>query len=318
MEDRFDVQMKREYYDQFKDRAAWNRLDEEGIRMIEKHLSPLILPETINEKARRFDLMMFKLEQAKLLMLSAVKGYEGKVLEISDELSKKYSVPQVLRSKPLIERLRNPDFYKDLTQRMVEEIRQELRELVQYIEDTGREPIITDFVDTMAADSGIPYVTPMTNELYKRQMERFVREHKDHITISKLNTNLPITEAELMQLQRILFDGGERGTYETYQEVYGDEPLGKFVRSIVGLDIQAAQQAFADFIQSGNLTADQMKFIDTLIRHLNRNGTISKELLFQPPFTDMNDNGLIGVFDDTQAVKIIQLLDEINKNADVG
>ena len=47
-------------------------------------------------------------------------------------------------------------------------------------------------------------------------------------------------------------------------------PLGKFVRSILGLDVQVAQAAFADFIQSGAFTADQMPFIDTIISYLTK------------------------------------------------
>jgi type I restriction enzyme R subunit len=66
------------------------------------------------------------------------------------------------------------------------------------------------------------------------------------------------------------------------------------------------------------MTADQMKFIDNIIQHLNRNGTIEKTLLFEPPFTNSNDQGLVGLFDDNQAVKIISLLDMINQNAEVG
>ena len=316
--DRFDVQMKRQYIDEFIQRDRWNRLDEEHIRKIEAHLSHLPIPESINEKARRFDLMILKMMQADLLLLDSVKKYDENVLQIADALSKKYSIPQVQRSKPLIERLRNPEFYKDLSKRKMEEIRIEIRELVQYLEEKKRPIIKTDFKDTLVSEPSVDYEPPTTNELYKRQVERFIREHKNHITISKLNTNQPITEQEVEELQRILFDGEDRGTYEKYKEVYGEQPLGKFIRSIVGLDIQAAQAVFSGFLQSGNLSADQMKFIDNIIQHLNRNGTIDKTLLFEPPFTDTNDQGLVGIFDDQQAVKIIGLLDGINGNAEVG
>ncbi len=315
---RFDVSMKREYVDEFEKRDRWNRLDDDSIHRIEKHLSHLPIPESINEKARRFDLMMLKMMQANLLMSGMEKKYHENVLTIAEALSKQYSIPQVLRSKSLIERLRNPDFYKELERRKMEEIREEIRELMQYLEEKSREIIKTDFEDQLAMEPGKPYAPQLTNELYKKQVERYIREHKNHIVISKLNTNQPITKDEIAELQRILFDGGDRGTYQKYQEVYGDQPLGKFIRSIVGLDISAAQRAFAAFIQSGNLSADQMKFIDNIIQHLNRNGTIDKSLLFEPPFTDTNDQGLLGVFEDQEAVKIISLLDAINGNAEVG
>ena len=100
--------------------------------------------------------------------------------------------------------------------------------------------------------------------------------------------------------------------------MYGDQPLGKFIRSIVGLDIQAAQQEFSDFLQAGNLSADQIKFIDNIIQHLTINGTIDKRLLFKTPFNEAHNDGLVGLFDDNQAGKIISLIDQINQNAEVG
>lgn len=316
---RFDVKMKQEYVDEFKDRGRWDRLDEQSVHIIERQLSALPAPEYIDEKARRFDLMMLKLMQANLLMSGSEKRYHENIMKIADALSKKYSIPQVLQSKELIETLRDPQYYKGLRGRKIEEIREEIRELVQYLEEAGREIITTNFEDNLIEDPIRDYSAPsVTNELYKKQVERFIRENKQHMTISKLNTNQPITDLEIKELQRILFDGGDRGTFDKYKEVYGDQPLGRFIRSIVGLDISAAQSAFAEFLQSGNLNADQIKFLDNIIQHLNRNGTIDKTLLFEPPFTESSDQGLLGVFDDSQAVKIINLLDGINKNADVG
>jgi type I restriction enzyme R subunit len=94
--------------------------------------------------------------------------------------------------------------------------------------------------------------------------------------------------------------------------------LGVFIRSIIGLDITAAQEAFAEFLNNGNLKADQVTFIQNIINYLNKNGTIEPSMLFEPPFTDINDYGLNGVFDDTSAYKIISIVEHVNENAQVG
>jgi len=130
--------------------------------------------------------------------------------------------------------------------------------------------------------------------------------------------NIPITSDELGQLEKILFDGEERGLKKDFIKTYGEQPLGAFIRSIIGLDSSAAQAAFSDFIQAGNLSADQMTFIQNIIDYLTVNGTLEKDMLFQSPFTDMNDQGLFGLFDDAEAGKIIHIIDQINENADVG
>ena len=142
-----------------------------------------------------------------------------------------------------------------------------------------------------------------------------MRQHSDHLVINKLKTNKPITETELNELERILFDGSVVGTKQEYIDSYGDQPLGEFIRGIVGLDITAAQDAFAEFIQAGTLRADQMTFITTIITYLTKNGVIDKGMLFESPFTNIHDQGLLGVFDDAEATKVIKLIDRVNGNA---
>ena len=42
---------------------------------------------------------------------------------------------------------------------------------------------------------------------------------------------------------------------------------------------------------------------------------IEKKMLFEAPFTHAHDQGLLGVFDDAEATKVIQLIDQLNDNA---
>ena len=41
-------------------------------------------------------------------------------------------------------------------------------------------------------------------------------------------------------------------------------------------------------------------------------------MLFEPPFTDINTAGAIGLFDEATSKKIIHLIERINLNAEVG
>lgn len=317
--DRFQVKMNLKYVDEFKERSRWNNLSSEDHHIIEEYLSSLPVPEVINETARRFDLMMLKLQMAKLLMKSSQKTFENNLVNIANELSGKYTIPQVFIAKPLIERMKDPDFYKDLTQKNLDNIRDEIRELVIYLDKKSRKTVYTDIEDSEANISegnGMPVVENDT--IYRQRVESFIRENKNNITISKLASNKPISESEIKVLENILFDGQERGTQEKFVEEYGTEPLGKFIRSILGLDIEAARAAFAYFLQTANLRADQMTFINTIITYLSKNGTIDKEMLFKSPFIDINQDSLFGVFNDAETVKIISIIDKINENAMVG
>ncbi|MTE25497.1 type I restriction-modification enzyme R subunit C-terminal domain-containing protein [Winogradskyella ouciana] len=70
---------------------------------------------------------------------------------------------------------------------------------------------------------------------------------------------------------------------------------------------------------TGNLRADQITFVRTIMSYLTKNGTIDKQMLFEPPFTDLNDQGLTGVFEnDADVIKIVKIIDLINGNATVA
>ncbi len=61
-----------------------------------------------------------------------------------------------------------------------------------------------------------------------------------------------------------------------------------------------------------------MTFMNRIISYLSKNGTIDKTMLHESPFTDLNDQGISGVFDNDAKIKIIKIIDRINKNAGVA
>ena len=316
---RYQVKMQLRYVDEFSSRERWNNLSSSDIHIIEEFLADLPAPETVNEMARRFDLMMLKMQIATIMMKSSQKKYENNLIDIAEGLSTKYSIPAVNRSRDTIEGLRNPDFYKGVSQKKLDEIREELRELIQYLDVHSKPKVYTDIKDSdITSEVKEPSFEVNYGTAYRRRVESFIRENRNHITISKLSSNLPITAVELEVLENLLFDGVERGTKDSFIKEYGNQPLGVFIRGIIGLDIAAAQDAFAEFLNNGNLRADQITFIQNIINYLNINGTIEPSLLFEPPFTDINDAGLNGVFEDTAAYKIISIVEHVNENAMVG
>ena len=90
-----------------------------------------------------------------------------------------------------------------------------------------------------------------------------------------------------------------------------------FIRSLVGLDREAATEAFGEFLHNTTYSATQIRFIDKVISYLTQNGTMDPGLLYEPPFTDIHDEGLDGVFGDDRATRIIHLVEEINLRAAV-
>lgn len=81
------------------------------------------------------------------------------------------------------------------------------------------------------------------------------------------------------------------------------------------MDEEATQTAFSEFIDFGNLRTDQIQFIRNIVTHFKNNGILELSQLDQPPFTDINDHGIFGLFEDEDQDRIIRIVEQINNNA---
>lgn len=316
--ERFVVKAKMRAVVEFSNKDRWQNLSKSDMLEINTELSGLVLPaKDDDELARRFDVLILSYQLALLSGASSTESYIYKINGLVADLLKKLNIPAVAQQAELLRELQTEPFWRAVNINRLDDVRSALRDLMKYIDKESQVNVITTFEDTLDDKSTeVREVIPTHRKLqgYKDRVESYVRQHADHLVIQKLKTNKPITDAELITLEGILFDAETVGSKQEYIEIYGEKPLGEFVRSIVGLDANAAQAAFADFIQSGNLRADQMTFINTIISYLTKNGVVAKSMLFESPFTDVHDQGLLGVFDEAAATNVIKLIDRVNQN----
>ena len=59
------------------------------------------------------------------------------------------------------------------------------------------------------------------------------------------------------------------------------------------------------------LNASQLEFLDLVIDHLMARGLMDPRLLYESPFTDFDSNGVEGVFDAADVVRLVQVLREV-------
>ena len=79
----------------------------------------------------------------------------------------------------------------------------------------------------------------------------------------------------------------ELGNEDGLKNELGDKQLGEFIRSITGMDMNAAKTAFSDYIDEASLNSDQIYFLDQIIDYIVTNGTMKDmSILKDPPFTN--------------------------------
>jgi type I restriction enzyme R subunit len=240
---------------------------------------------------------------------------------IASLLEDKASIPMVREQLPLIQDLQTEEYWQDITLPMLETMRKRLRLLVKLIDKKKRKPIYTDFTDQMGAETEVAlpgFAGAADLAQFRRKLMSFLRAHEDHIALKKLKHNEPVTALDLTELDRLLFAAGGVGTREEFEKTFGPQPeLGLFIRSLVGLDREAAKKAFAGYLNDKTYNSNQIQFINHVIDHLTQNGVMEPRLLYESPYTDLSPEGLDGVFKEHEATKIVEILGEIQKRAAV-
>jgi type I restriction enzyme, R subunit len=319
-EESFMVRQHWEVVEKYRDANSWNALSDLDIKELIDHIAPLVVETTQDEMAKRFDALMLDLQLSVLKGEKKIVKLIEKVVGTAEQLSKKASIPAVAKKMETIQAVQVKLFWEAPNVASIERIRVELRDIIKFLDRETTPIYITNFEDAFDGDiHEVPLVVGYNElEAYKRKVGQYLREKSNHLTIYKLRNNIPITSDELEQLERMLFEQGDLGNKEELSKALNGLTLGKFVRKILGLDVNAAKLAFGEILVNKTLNSKQIRFVDTIINFLTVNGVIDPALLFEAPFTEIDAGGITGLFDNDTQVKIISLIEEINHNAEVA
>lgn len=310
------------HVERFGQRTVWNYLETDELALLREHIAPLVAepstPEN-DEAAKRFDVLTTNLQVAVLQKHPSQGRHIASVQELARQLTKQGHLPAVAPQLPLIRTIQRDDFWASANASAVETVRQQLRGLIGFIDAVSRKTVFTNFQDELTGPVDVLETIGRYGNLenHHERVATLIRQHADNLVIRKLRRNVPITAAELTLLNDILFAESGLETREAFEKAVGEDPLGVFVRQILGLEAQAAQEAFGEFLNNGPLSSAQMKFIEQIIQRFTKHGVVDRAMLFEPPFTTLHDQGVVGVFP-TDAGRIFSIVERINQNAMVA
>jgi type I restriction enzyme, R subunit len=191
-----------------------------------------------------------------------------------------------------------------------------LRALIKLIEIKRRPIVYTDFEDEIGASAeimirGVAVGTDM--DRFRAKARHFLKDNANRLAVLKLRRNEPLTPTDLEELERILIGAGAE--LAQMDAIRAEGGLGLFVRSLVGLDREAAKKAFAAFLAARRPTADQIEFVNMIVDHLTDRGVMQPRLLYESPFTDINPLGVEGIFRQQDAAEVVSIIDGVNRRA---
>ena len=308
----FAVRQHLKYVELYANEENYQTLTYEDTLIMGQELAPLIIPDEDDAKAVRFDALIYGIELAYL----AGKKY-GKA---RSDLYKKVSgiagvanIPEIMAQSEFIDKLLHTDYIENAGINEFEHIRENLRNLIKYI-PTDKMKYITHFDDEiLSMEWNEAELENDDLKNYKAKAEFYIRQHQDNEVIAKLKSNQPLTKEDVSELESILWS--EVGSKQDYEAEYGQKPLGEFVREIVGLDMNAAKEAFAEYLNDTNLDSRQIYFVNQIVEYIVHNGVLKDlSVLQEPPFTDRGS--VAEVFTDLNLwYGIKKAIDSINANA---
>ncbi len=311
-QDNFAVKQHLKFVELYTRPNRYQSLSYEDTLMMQQELAPLLLPEPDDPKALRFDALLYGMELAHLAGLPYNRAHHD-LLQKADALSKIANVPEIAAQSALLEKILHTDYVENTGVDELEKIRKALRDLMKYItnEQSAYETGFGDEILSIEWKQSELENDDLQN--YKMRAEFYVRQHQNELAIAKLKMNVPLTDSDITQLEEILWS--EVGTKQDYEAEYGKKPLGEFIREIVGLDMNAAKEAFSAYLTNVNLDSRQIYFVNQIVEYIVHNGMMKDmSILQEAPFIDQGS--IIEVFTDLSVWKGIKgVIDTINANA---
>lgn len=287
---------------------------------LREDIAPLMqwIDITHQEEAWKFDRLIARAQ------IELIRG-SSKFDDLRDEIvvivsSLRINLSQVKVKLPIIEKVKSAEFWEEVTVRQLEEIRNELRGIVQF----------RQFDDLQPADPRILDVTEDESQIERKRHKVKLDKLADLDMVAYRNRVNKILQAIIDQneiLQRI--KRGETVTEKDMEElcslVLTQEPgldlhdlaeyfpqagsLDRAIRGIIGMDAAAVHKRFTAFVQAHpNLASHQIKFLDLLQNHIAKYGSIEIAQLYEPPFTTLHNDGPDGLFEEPLVDELLDII----------
>ena len=315
---RMQIRAEMQFVDKYSDYDVWLCISPVMVKEIKLHITPLLASGLKgNDLMIAFDVRMLDIELSILLQGNTGKASKDvKVIrEVAQYLLTKAAVPQILEKSEQLKTLVSEQFWANPSVEQLETLREDVRELMKFLDEPKRPPIDIDVDDVTepngdgtGGDNGIIDI-----RTYREKVIDYIAEHSDSEVIQKIQRLEKINADDLKELERILWN--ELGTKDDYEKSTDIDNLAVFVRSLVGLNQDDINEKFGEFLSGNTLNAQQQEFVKAIINYVRENGDISREdLIEKAPFDNYDILTLFG----ENISAVLQIVNVIHNSVSVA
>lgn len=309
------VKLRLQYVEKYKKPEALTVINDLEKGELLTQIAPLVFMEDHDEYAKRFDNFMYGLILAQIEQMPSFRYAKKQLCDMAVLLEKKISIPQVKAKLPMIQEIGTEAFWDAKDILLLEKVRKELRDLIQFLYDGGKaqKSIVTKLTDPITErQEGVQLEAAYDFEDYRAKVNRYINEHGDTLAIHKLTHNIQLSQGDYAELECILTS--ELGSKEDYIREFGDTPFGLLIRRVAKLDHEAAMQAFSTFINDQSLNQKQIAFVHKIIQHMELNGYMDNvSELTKPPFD--KPVSFMKLFDAKTRTALMEAIQTVRENA---
>ena len=120
---------------------------------------------------------------------------------------------------------------------------------------------------------------------YRQKAIDWLADHGDDPAVAKIRNLEKLRPEDWAALEDILWH--RIGDESAYRAEIGEKPLAAFVRSVVGIDQDAVNAKYGEFLTGNVLNPMQQDFVRTIIEYVRQTGDITPDdIIGKPPFCD--------------------------------
>ena len=316
----FVVRPHRALIEKFSNPTAWESLDVPAVGDLIRTVAhlPTELPSEPVE-ARQFDLLMLNLQLALLRAEPRFTALSEQVRLIAALLEERSAIPAVAAELELIQEIQTDEWWVDVTVTLLDQARRKLRLLTALIEKSKKKVVYTNFADEMGAEVHVDLLgitAEVEFEKFRRKAMAFLDAHRDNPAVVKLHNNEQITSEDVGELETVLLAAGVATPEDIDRVINQAGNLGVFIRSIVGLDRNAAKAVFSDFLDEQSYNADQITFVNLLIDELTAAGVVAARRFYEAPFADVAPQGPEMIFQGEDLERLFEAVEQVTQRAE--
>ncbi len=299
---------------------AFRQFDAATRATLRQEIAPLMqwIDITRQEEAWRFDRLIARAQ------VELIRG-SSKFDDLHDDIrlivsSLRINLSQVKAKLPVIEKVKSREFWDTVTVHQLEEVRNELRGIVQFRKyDTPPigEPKIIDIkedeslVERKRHKVRLDKLDDLDMVAYRNRVTNVLQSIIDKSeTLQKIKLGEPVSQTDLDELCSLVLTqepGLDLHDLEEYFPQAGG--LDQAIRGIIGLDGRAVHQRFEAFIHAHpEISSHANKFLQLLQQHISRYGSIEIAQLYEPPFTTLHSEGPDGLFEEPLVDELLDII----------